>query len=242
MGSGRSGAGGGGGGGGVTLALPKYSFNLGKPRKADKDEITQEVNRVVKNLSIDYLKILFGSAMTRSVYEQLFNLSVHIFQNKSWNGIEEIYGVSGEAGCLHKWATAILQRYEADEPNEKIRGIIRSALEDFLIQALNNNEDVYDSGTSDKVMQTLRQKTFTSTSAYFLRGLIWRMLERQDEPLRADVEVKLKDISLDKADAIIRWFDRNFHHKSHGQKLITHQDLFLIVQENMSTFIKELKK
>jgi hypothetical protein len=243
MGSGRSGAGGGGGGGGTTFRLPGILSGNPRIRKlVSKAKITSEVERVLGHLSKDYLALQFGSAIAERVYEQLFNLNVNIFQNKSWNGVQEKYGIAGGAGCLHNWADAIIEQAGVEEPDSKIRDTVRDTLEGFLLQALEYDDDLYYSGTSDQIIRKLSQKVFSNTSAYFLGIMIWRMMERQGEALRPDVQSQLQDNAQDKADSIVRWFDNNFHNKFYGEKLITHQDLFLIIQENMPSFIKELKK
>jgi hypothetical protein len=243
MGSGRSGAGGGGGGGGTTLNLPtSWSGPVSTRKAVPKSKVDLEIHRILSRLPKEYLNRQFGSSMTRGIYEQLFSLNIHVFQNRSWAGIADTYGVVGGNGCLRNWASRVANRYEAAEVDQKVRETAQETLQEFLLLALKGDDATYFDGPSDRIISKLNRKTFSSTSGYFLGILIWRILERQGEPLSEDVQVQLQELAQAKADQIIQKFEGKFLHKPHGEKLITYQDLFLIIQENMPWFIEELRR
>jgi len=244
MGSGRAGAGGGGGGGGTTFDLPNTVIgNSALTKPCPKATVEKEVNRIIKNLRTDYLRKQFGSAMTRGMYERLFNLSVDVFQNKSWSGIKDTYGISGGPGCLRAWAAAVNERYRREEPDQKVQETVRITFEDFLLRALNTDENLYFNGSSPEIMSRLNQNVFKSTSAYFLGIMIWRILERQGESMADEVQIQLKDVAQDKADSIVLSFEKKFlHRKFRDKEQVTHQDLFLIIQENLPWFVDELRR
>jgi hypothetical protein len=126
--------------------------------------------------------------------------------------------------------------------DQKVRETVQETLQEFLLLALKGDDDMYFNGPSDRIISRLNRKTFSSTSAYFLGILIWRVLERQAEPLPEDVQIQLQEFAQEKADKFIRKFDSKFLHKPRGDKLTTHHDLFLIIQENMPWFIEELRR
>lgn len=92
-------------------------------------------------------------------------------------------------------------------------------------------------------MAKLNQKFFKSTSAHFLGILIWRLLERQGESMTDEVQMQLQDVTQERADRIIRSFEKKFlHSKFRDREQVTYRDLFLIVQENMPWFVEELRR
>jgi hypothetical protein len=178
MGSGRAGAGGIGGGGsggsgrGTTLKLERIPFGLKSSKKPNpKSKVEKEVQRVISHLPKEYLAKQFGSPMARATYEQLFNLNVNVFQNKSWGGIKDRYGIVGDGGCLRNWAAAVNVRHEMEEPDFKVREMVRDTLETFLLRA-SNDPNLYFKGPSDQIIAKLNQKVFDRTSNNFLGIMI----------------------------------------------------------------------
>ena len=244
MGSGSYGGGGGGGGGtggtGGNAAGPGYRFKAGKlfSRKKARSTLEKEVHQTIRKLPKEYLMNYFASSLLRGVYEQLFQLSVEIFQNKSWKGVAKNYGVGSGEGCLTDWVDAVVKTFQTSEPNQKVRETVRICLEDFLTRALGNDPDLLLYGSSADVLKKLDQKTFNSTSAFFLGNVIWRLIERERESEPTEVEHNLWGVAEDKANQIVDSFSRKFR----GKEQTTYRDLFKIIQQNNDWFLQELRK
>jgi hypothetical protein len=241
MGSGSFGGGGGSGGGGGGARLGGYRFKFGKlisrvPQRSETEKTLRNLRR--RKLPRDYVLKMFGSPMVRALYEELFEFSVHIFQNRSWSGIASRYGVPAGRGCLLAWINKVVRQAGESEPNSKISDTARLALEDFLVAALGNNLDLYTSGSDKDVLNALDKKKFDSTSAYFLGFLIRRTLERELETAVAVAEQQVRPIAQNVANEIVRNFENKFHAK--GQT--THRDLFRIIQEQPGWFLKQFRQ
>jgi hypothetical protein len=237
MGSGSYG-GGGGGGGGWSGGGGGYSFSGGAV--VTKGVSTQKVQTVafetLCKLPKDYLRKQFGSPLVESVYEQLFELTVHVHLNRTWKGVAERYGVDDGPGCLLRWVEAVMAKFEHLEPNVKVRETALSCLEDFLITALGHDIDAFFAGTGDVVMAKLDEKIFKSTAGYFLGLMIWRILEREREATPEAVEVQLKEIAQQKADHIVANFEREYYAKDQ----VTRRQLFTVIRNNPDWFRKQV--
>jgi hypothetical protein len=200
-------------------------------------DIDKAIGEILGTSPREYLEKQFCNPILRSVYEQLFRLSVEIFQNKSWDGVSKYYGVPDGPGCLMRWSNAVIDRCRKDEPNRKAQEIARICLDDFLILALDKDYDLFISGSSKQILSKLNQKVFGSTSGYFLGLLIWRIMERERERLPASTEIRLREASQVRADRIINKFTRDFKDKEQT----TYRDLFRVICENLSWFITEMR-
>jgi uncharacterized protein YneF (UPF0154 family) len=241
MGSGSYGGGGSGGSGaGVRSAIGSgYRSKGGKLESSVKSSSATEkaVREICQGLSKEYCSKMFGSQMIRAVYEHLFTLSVEIFQNKSWSGILKRYNVASGTGCLLEWVNAVLEATGNQESNTKIRETVRVTLEDFLMKALDNDVDRYVSGDANSIIGALDQKTFKSTSGYFLGFLIRRVLERELETLPEVTETQITEAAQVLGDKVINSFENKFL----GKNQVTYRDFFRIVQENPGWFLEQLR-
>lgn len=237
MGSGSFGGGGGGlgfsGGGG-------YRFEKGKITGVAQaqTQVQAEVKQILSKLSKEYLHHYFSSPMLRSIYEQLFILSVHVFQNQTWQGVKDEYGVDDGPGCLSQWVDALILKGEEQEPNQKVSETVRMCLDDFLIRALNNDLDMYLNGTGDQIIQNMKQEVFNNISGHFLSGLVWRVLQRDKERLNTESEAQLQDAAHTIAGRIIGSYERKFYAKKQN----TWRDLFKVIDQNKEWFVKELRR
>lgn len=244
MGSGSGGGGGGGsgggGGGGSWGGSGGYRWQDGKIKSdvTPQSRAEREAKKILRKLPKDYLMKQFGSPMIDSIYEELFELSVHVFQNRSWQGVTERYGIAGGGGCLNDWAGTMISRARESEPNQKVRETALLCLDDFLVLALNNDIDLYVSGSSADVLGRLKQSVFKKTSNNFLGAMIWRVLEREKEKLQTSAEVQLRVVAQNIANRCISAFESKFHAKSQ----ITYRDLFRVIQDNPAWFLEELRR
>jgi hypothetical protein len=248
MGSGSFGGGGGGviraGSGGTGAIGGGGGYRFKKDKVISTKPLVSKTEKIVKEtlakLPREYALKMFGSPMVRGLYEDLFELAVHIFQNRSWQGLEERYGVPGGPGCLLAWAQSVIARRRSEEPNFKISETAGLALEDFLMAALGNEIDRYVSGDTTEILEHLDKNRFDSTSSYFLAFLIKRTLAR--EPSFATVpegtEAQISQIAEQTADRIVRSFESKFY----GKQQTTHRDLFRLIQEQPDWFLEQLRK
>ena len=265
-GGGGSGGGGGGGGGGTGSGRGSGAGAKGKAKggaltggdskngsvfgpvifdegwqiddPVDPRHVDDAVWEILHYIPRDYLEKQFCNPLIRSVYEQLFRLSVEIFQNKSWHGVSRHYGVPDGPGCLVRWSRAVLDNFRQTEPNRKAQEIAQMCLEDFLILALDDDPDPFVDGSSEKILSKLNQRIFNSTSGYFLGLLIWHVLRREKERVPEATETRLRQASQARADRIIASFESKFRHKDQT----TYRDLFRIICENLDWFMTELRK
>jgi len=204
----------------------------------DETEIDDALLGILHPIPREYLEKQFCNPLIRSVYEQLFRLSVELFQNKSWQGVDSHYGVPDGPGCLMRWSSAVIDRFRKDEPNRKVQEIVRLCVDDFLILALDKNFQLFLKGSSKDILNKLNRKIFDSTSGHFLARLIWRIAERERERLPESTETRLLEASQKLADRIIAGFEVTFKDKEQT----TYKDLFRVICENFDWFLKELRK
>lgn len=240
MGSGSFGGGGSGGSGGGGSGVGGYRFQGGKTVSGAPSfaKVEKDVDDIRAKLPKEYALKLFRSSMMEAVYSALFELSVHIFQNRSWGKVTERFEVRGGPGCLFRWVHAVLQQAEADEPNTKFREIAQLALEDFVIRALGSDPDLYMAGSGDQIVAALDKRVFDSTSGFFLGFLLRRMIEREFGAVSENTEQQIGTIAQQLADRIVGSFESKFYAK--GQT--THRDLFRVIQENPDWFWDLLRK
>lgn len=242
MGSGSFGGGGGGGGGGSWSSRGGgYSFQGGRSVEtaASAEIINKGIQEVFKTSSIrEYIEKQFESPFLISIYEELFLLSVHLFQNHSWEGITETYGINDDQGCLMRWVNSICELREESEPNQKFRETARECLEDFLIEALDSDAETYFYGNSQQVMAQLDPNYFNRASNHFLGLLLWRIVERHSEKSTIEDETRLKDATQRIANNIISSFEKKFYAKNQT----TYRHLLQVISANKDWFIKQLRQ
>ncbi len=241
MGSGSFGGGGGGGsGGGGRSGGGGYRFKDGKAVSggASASKVEKEVQRIRGKLPKDYALKMFCSPLIQAVYAHLFELSVHIFQNRSWKTVTERFGVPSGPGCMLQWVNAVLAQSEGQESNSKVRDTARIALENFVVAALGNDSDLYIYGTAEQILNALDKKVFDSTSGYFLGFLLHRVIERELEAMTENTEQQIAGVTQQLADKIVHSFESKFWAKDQT----THRDLFRVVQENPDWFWNLLRK
>jgi hypothetical protein len=249
MGSGSFGGGGGGGGGGrggggTGGPGGPVRFRKGNavPKAISSGSVFKQVKATLRSLktrSSAYLIKQFCSPIVASVYEQLFEISVHLFINKSWAGIHKRYGVDPSNGCMKRLAKAIVDEFQAQEPDERVRETVLMGLEDFFVKAANNDLSIW-RANGEQVIQKLDQDVFKSTSAFFLTFLLWRVLQREQEALPREMQTQLRSTSESIANGVVRSFEEIFQGKLEGSRQITHRALFRIIGKNQDWFFKEL--
>src|SRR5438445_10583547 len=92
MGSGSfggSGSGGSGSGGGSDIGGYRSQGGKMVSSAPSLSKVEKEVTRIRGKLSKDYVLQMFCSPMIRAVYEFLFEAAVHVFQNRSWKGLDD---------------------------------------------------------------------------------------------------------------------------------------------------------
>lgn len=239
MGTGAFG-GGGGGGSGMMSSRGGYRFENGQLTGDEQAQgaIQAEMKQIFNRLSREYLLQYFASSMFRAIYEELFILSVQVFQNQSWQSITEACGIDDGPGCLQKWVELQIRRFEEREPNQKVRDTARACLEDFVFQALGNNIDLYIEGTGPQIIENLQQEVFNNTSGHFLSFLVWRVLEREKERLPEQTESQWHECAQVIAERVTRSYERKYY----AREQRTWRQLFEVIAGQEDWLLQEVRK
>ena len=235
-----------GGGGGGTCSVGSspggYAVRGGRivGQAASADEVRKQARSIFSALSKtkDYLISRCTSPLIQSIYDQLFQLKVEVFQNRSWNGVVRAYGVGAGRGCLAEWVDAVLLALQTQELDQTIREIARVSLEDFLMRALGDDPDLYIDGDADQILNALRVDVFDSASGHFLGALLHEILRREQEGLPPETAVRLEQAAQQTADRVVHAFEGTYYRRSQ----VTHRDLFRIFSKHPDWLREELRR
>ena len=234
--SGGSGQGGGGGTGGYTNHRSRYSG----VESSNFTEAFKNTIQKLKSHSGDYLQRQVTNPMLNKLYKSLFKLNVEIYHNHSWDGIEKIWDVEGDSGCMRNWVQKVLETVKGEEQNEKFSGTARMVFENFIIKALDDDYDAYFSGDSKSIMAKLDQKVFKQTSNNFLGFLLKEVIRREKELSKAAGK-EVDRQAQEQADKIIRSFENEHLHAKDADKQITHEEFFDVISKDFRWFKKKLR-
>jgi len=241
-GGGGSGAGGGGVGGGGSWSAPgRYEFHgeTAAERQGSESRLKKSVQEIFVKLARnrEYVLGQVASPLVDAVYRELFRLKVELVDNKTWEGLRSAYGVNDGPGCLQRWVRAVLAMHEQLEADQRLRGMLRVALDDFLLRALRNDIDIFSEADSKAVLKKLDASVFKSTSGYFLGLLLGGLLGRETERLAEAAELDIQEIAQKRADLIVASFEQEYC----GQNQVTYRDLFTVIRRNADWFIEKMK-
>jgi hypothetical protein len=239
MGTGSFGGSGGGGSGRSSIrGIWYYHFENGKPsgRTESGTDAKEEIKNTLRKFSKDYVNSRFGSPLVKSSYEEIFSFSKYLEEENPCEAIATEYGVEDGKGFLPRWIAKIIEDHQEDEPNTNIRDLTRMCLEDFFLNALNNDIKLYLEGNCAEVLAKLNTTVLESTSGYFLGQLIRRILECEYEQQQPEAQTFIQKQSQILADQIIKSFEREFIKKGE----FTYRDFFKVVQKKVGWFMKEL--
>lgn len=212
------------------------------------DAAAKYVREKLMQLPKDYVHLQFGNPFLSRVYNDIFFFKTAVVDGNSWNAILGNLGVTAGRGCLRDWVSKVVALREGEDipQKNKIMETVRMALEDFMLSSLGKQDELFFTGDSANVTAALRNKTnreyFDKIPGFFLRQIIWRVVEREREPLQPAVELRLADACEDKAKAIIVSFERNFKHQQVDDiQNVTRQSMFDVFATNTDWLIENFK-
>jgi hypothetical protein len=191
---------------------------------------------VARRATTEYLRKQFTSPLLASVYEHLMDLAVGRNDEDPLERLRGNLQVDPGPGFLLRLADTITSRNAELEPDRRVRETVRVCLEDFLIQAIGNDPDVYTSATHYEVLQRLDRSVLDRTLGYFLGSLISRVVERETERLPIEASIRLQAEAQRRADQAIASFERRFVARQQAR----HRDFFAMVRKEPAWFLKEI--
>jgi hypothetical protein len=238
---GTSGGSQGGGGGASGYSSVKKLFGFKSKGNYNFYDDFIKIFKSLNSKSKPYLRIQVTNEMLNNLYKELFLFSVEIFQNKTWDNIQNKWSISDQKGCLQQFASQATNKYGESEQNPKVRQNVKMTFENFLLKALGDDINLYHSGSSEQIIDALDRRIFNSTSSNFLGTLLSELVKLDREP-STEARYEFSKIAIEKSDEIIRSFELEFYHKNYDNKQITYDNLFDIIKSNYDWFIKHLTK
>lgn len=177
------------------------------------------------------------SAPVRECYEELFNLSVLLGQQRDWASIQDEYGVPDQPGCLNALADAVVARHSAGG-TEIQRELASTAVLDVLVTAMRQDDDLFMEATAGEVFDKIDRSVFQSLSGHYLGSVLRHELEREVPPLLQAERQIVRQAAQERADYLIRSFEGRYR----GQEQFTHKRLLAIAAEQRSWVEDRLRK
>jgi hypothetical protein len=245
MGTGSLGGGSGGYGGGGGAREPdgwgEYNFPAGGGYLSpviSANDVRLIIQKTISGMSKDYIKLMFGSRIARSIFEEVFQFNDCLNTNNPLETVLKLYAIPDGPGYLVRWIYRIMEQYKSQEPVEKVRRTVKVCLDDFFIRALNDDIQLFSNGTLKDVLKNIDSGVFKSTSGYFLGFFVWNLLLREFGNLAEEIQSTLHLQAQKLADKIILDFEQNYLAKNGNH----YRDLFRIIQEEPDWFRKELRQ
>lgn len=177
------------------------------------------------------------SAPVRKCYEELFNLSVLLGQQRDWTSVKEQYGVPDQPGCLSALADAVVARHGA-EGTEIQRELASTAVLEVLVTAVGQDDDLFMEATADQVFDAIDRDVFRSLSGHYLGAVLGHELEREVPPLLQAERQVVRQAAQERADYLIRSFEGRYR----GQEQFTHKRLLAIAADERAWVEDKLRK
>lgn len=189
----------------------------------------------------DYMAKMVSSPAVRGCFEEMFLLSVLLTRQRSWAAIERDYGVRDAPGCLADLATVIKRKHIGGEAIEAFREIAAAAVDDVLLAAVGNDDDVYLDGRADEVFSAVKkfgEKVFASLSGRYLGSVLRRAVIRELPALDEREKGTIGEATQERVNFIITKFEYTFV----GKGQTTHRQLLKILSEKDDWFRGKLQE
>lgn len=247
-GGGGSGAGAGGsgsGGVGSGAGFGGYRFIRGEDGEkriagvtGEAEPIRVSIQRVLHGIPKTYLRKQFGSPLVGRIFRELCSFDQSMDPANPCESLASEYGIEVGQGFLVQWINRLMDAFQHEELNSKMRATARMTAEDFLISALGDDLELYVLGTCQETVPRLDRRIFDRTSEYFLGHMIWRVIEREYERQPVDVQERMKEECRGLAERIVEDFEGRFVEAGEA----TDCDLFDVIQEQMDWFVQKLRE
>lgn len=168
---------------------------------------------VFRHLTTDYFGFMAGDPGLVAAYEALHALHIQLVQNRSWMGVEELFGVKGGKGCLRALADELSREDGPVAVHPRVRAPLHAALMDFFRQMVGGDPVVPQIGDAAEVLAKLDPTTFQSTSARFFGAYLAELLRLEDSSISKLGLNRRRDFALSKANQVVSAFERKFKGK-----------------------------
>jgi len=165
---------------------------------------------VFSRLPTDYLGFVAGDPGVIAAYEALHRLHVLLVQNRSWEGVQEIFGVAGRKGCVRALAETLTRDDGPSAVHPRVRAPLHAALMDFFRRIVGGDPVVLQTGSAAEVIAALDPKPFQSISALFFGAFLGEILRLEDSSLTKLGRERLRSFALEKANRVVAAFERKF--------------------------------
>lgn len=189
----------------------------------------------------DYVVKMISSPAVRGCFEELFLVGVLLTQQRSWEAIAQRYGVRDRPGCLGDVATVIKRKHGEGEPIEAFREIAAASVDDVLLSAVGDNDDIYLDGRADDVFSAMKKfgaKTFASLAGYYFGSVLYRATVRELPALNEREKEMIQLATQERADFIIA----KFRHAFLGKEQTTYRQLLEVFSEKHDWFCDKLRE
>ncbi len=204
-GGGSGGSGGGGGAGFITIRHGHLSAE--NPKEA---EAWEAIQSIFSRLPQDYIAFVLGDVGVEAAYEALHKLHVLLVQVKSWEGIQERFGILSGPGCLRALADALSREDGPTPVHPRLRAPLKAALMNFFLRMVGDNPVIRDSGNAQEVLKAITPNIFLSTSAVFLSSYMAEFLRLEETGLTKRARRLLCEFSETKAKQLVSSFEAKF--------------------------------
>lgn len=227
----RFGSGGGGGGGGVRV------------EHADAARMAALSKGVLKKLSSDYLRSHLVTGPAGAIYRELTLLRTDLQVNRKWDGIQARLGVDGGPGCLQRLGAELIRRFTPPSTETAVRSVARTAVENSLLRMVGDDVSTLLKGTAADVIAALNPRQFDELANLFLGDVLHQLLRTEERELPGTAALGLRGVVQERADAVVRSFERRFKDKSYGDvPQVGYRHLFEIMAAEPDWLVSELRK
>jgi hypothetical protein len=189
----------------------------------------------------DYMTKMIASSAVGGCFEELFLVAGLLTEQKGWPAIAKDYGVRDGPGCLNELSTAIKRKHISAEPIEAFREIAAAAVDDIMLAAIGENDDLYLDGRASDVFAAINKsgdKVFASLSGHFFGSVLFRAATRELPALSGPEKVIMRKAAQERADFIIAKFEEAFFDKEQ----IRHRQLLQVLIEKGEWFRDKLRE
>lgn len=185
----------------------------------------------------------FSDPGVTAAYEFLHRLHVFLVQEKSWEKVQQTFGVDGGPGCLPRLIDALVAETGPHAVNPAIAAPLKKALSDFLLRVVGDNPLIRDGGDAVAVIAGVDAPVFQRTSNYFLGSFLYECLRAAPGTLSKAARSYLKEFSSAKADQVVASFSGKFRGGEWGGlKQVSYAHLFRVLAGEKDWTAKALRR
>lgn len=205
--------------------------------KIKKQETCDEAMKIMAALPREFLISYFCSPAIEFVYNSIFEISTHLIQNRSWDGLANRFGIEDTNGCLIRLIQQIKTQSHLLDNSGAVQNLISFCLDRFILRTVRGDKKILVRASGDEVMRSLDHDVFKKTSGHFLGIMCAYVLREQIESLASPKQQQIDDFAQRLADRLVA----KFHHKFHGESQTTYRDFFKVARKNEEWLIQQLR-